>query len=317
MSTESKDRHLALLVDDIPDNLKMLSEALDQAGYDVLVATDGHAALERLDYVTPDIVLLDAIMPGIDGFETCRRIKAHHSASRVPVVFMTGLTEPHHVVRGFQAGGIDYVTKPLDTEVVLARLAAHLRSHRLMCAALDAIDAVGTAVVALDERGQPIWKTAKARRWLAAYFGMHEQAADLPLPLQQWIADAMTQPAVEQVSALTMAGESSQLIMRLARRAQSASGELSLLMEERPLPVDPRASLASAYLLTARELDVLLWLVKGKTNRDIGDILGMAPRTVNKHLEHVFVKLGVETRASATALTLKHLTKPDEWREPH
>ena len=306
-STVSADKHLVLLVDDVPDNLKMLWEALDQAGYDVLVATNGHAALERLDYVTPDIVLLDAVMPGIDGFETCRRMKTHHTAAQVPVIFMTGLTEPHHVVRGFQAGGIDYVTKPLDTDVVLARLDAHLRSHRLMNAALHAIDAVGTAVVALDERGRPIWKTARARAWLAGYFGLDNQSADLPVPVQTWIADALTQPAVEQVPAFAISGPERQLIMRLARRAHSVSGDLSLLMEERALPADPRCTLAAAYHLTTRELDVLLWLAKGKTNRDIGEILGMAPRTVNKHLEHVFVKLGVETRAAATALTARHL----------
>jgi len=307
MSSGSKDKHLVLLVDDVPDNLKMLWDALDQAGYDVLVATDGHAALERLDYITPDIVLLDAVMPGIDGFETCRRMKGHHSASHVPVVFMTGLTEAHHVVRGFQAGGIDYVTKPLDTDVVLARLDAHLRSHRLMNAALDAIDAVATAVVALDEHGRPIWKTTKARTWLHTYCGLDAQSAGLPEAVQHWVDAALTQSAVEQVTPLQLPGATHQLVIRLIRRAHTASGELSLLIEEQPLPVDVRQSLASMYQLTVRELDVLLWLAKGKTNRDIGDILGMAPRTVNKHLEHVFVKLGVETRAAATALTMKHL----------
>ncbi|RYF53781.1 MAG: response regulator transcription factor [Comamonadaceae bacterium] len=307
MASGSKDKHLVLLVDDVPDNLKMLWDALDQAGYDVLVATDGHAALERLDYITPDIVLLDAVMPGIDGFETCRRMKGHHSASHVPVVFMTGLTEAHHVVRGFQAGGIDYVTKPLDTDVVLARLDAHLRSHRLMNAALDAIDAVATAVVALDEQGRPIWKTTKARTWLHTYCGLDAQSPALPEAVQQWVDLALAQPAVEQVKPLQLSGATHQLVIRLTRRSHTASGELSLLIEEQPLPVDARQSMAAMYQLTVRELDVLLWLAKGKTNRDIGDILGMAPRTVNKHLEHVFVKLGVETRAAATALTMKHL----------
>jgi len=307
MASGSKDKHLVLLVDDVPDNLKMLWDALDQAGYDVLVATDGHAALERLDYITPDIVLLDAVMPGIDGFETCRRMKGHHSASHVPVVFMTGLTEAHHVVRGFQAGGIDYVTKPLDTDVVLARLDAHLRSHRLMNAALDAIDAVATAVVALDEQGRPIWKTTKARTWLHTYCGLDAHSPALPEAVQQWVDMALAQPAVEQVKPLQLPGATHQLVIRLTRRAHTASGELSLLIEEQPLPVDARQSMAAMYQLTVRELDVLLWLAKGKTNRDIGDILGMAPRTVNKHLEHVFVKLGVETRAAATALTMKHL----------
>jgi len=307
MSTELKDKHLVLLVDDAPDNLKMLSNALDDAGYDVLIATDGHAALDRLDYVTPDIVLLDAMMPGIDGFETCRRMKADHRAAHIPVVFMTGLTETRHVVRGFQAGGIDYVTKPLDTDVVLARLNAHLRSHRLMSVALDAIDAVHTAVIALDETAHPIWKTARARQWLHTYFGLDPQASGLPQALQHWVGEALMHTGFDQIPPYIQPGTDRQLVMRLARRPQSAPGELTLLMEEQPQPIDPRHRLAEQYRLTARETDVLLWLAKGKTNRDIGEILGMAPRTVNKHLEHIFVKLGVETRAAATALTLKHV----------
>lgn len=306
-SAELKDKRLVLLVDDTPDNLKMLWTALDQAGYDVLIATDGHTALERLDYVMPDIVLLDAMMPGIDGFETCRRMKARPRTTHIPVVFMTGLTDSQDVVRGFQAGGIDYVTKPLNTDIVLARLDAHLRSHRLMTAALDAIDAVDTAVVTLDDQGQAIWKTARARQWLQTYFGLDAEAAGLPEPLQRWIGQTLMPPVAAQIAPLIRVGTAHQLVMRLTRRTQNPSGELTLLLEEHPLPADPRKKLVEQYQLTGRETDVLLWLAKGKTNRDIGEILGIAPRTVNKHLEHIFVKLGVETRAAATALTMKHM----------
>ena len=306
MSPERKEKHLVLLVDDTPDDLKMLWRTLDEAGYDVLIATDGQAALDRLAYVTPDIVLLDAMMPGIDGFETCRRINSHPRAMQTPVVFMTGLTESEHIVRGLQAGGVDYVTKPLDIDVVLARLHAHLRSHKLMTAALDAIDAVHTAVIALDSKGKPIWKTPRARRWLHAYFGLEVEAPDLPDVVQAWINEALTQSSVEHAEPLIQPGSEHQLVIRMARRSQGASNdELTLLIEEQALPVDPKQRLIERYQLTARETDVLLWLSKGKTNRDIGEILGMAPRTVNKHLEHIFVKLGVETRAAATALTLQ------------
>ena len=116
MMSTTFDRHVVLIVDDKPDNLAMLSDSLDESGHIVLVATDGISALERLDYITPDLILLDAMMPGIDGFETCKRIKLIKSVNHVPVVFMTGLTETEHVVRGFEVGGIDYVTKR-DTEI--------------------------------------------------------------------------------------------------------------------------------------------------------------------------------------------------------
>ncbi|WP_233235346.1 response regulator transcription factor [Bordetella sp. LUAb4] len=332
---QASDNKLVMLVDDTPDNLKMLSDALDEAGYMVVVATDGASALERLDFVLPDIVLMDALMPVMDGFEACRRIKAHPVAAHVPVVFMTGLTEPEHVVRGFQAGGIDYVTKPIDTDVVLARLDAHLRNARIMSVAMNAMDAVANAVVVLDGQGQVTWKTSKARLWLSEYFDHAESSAGLPPVLTTWIAQQLERPRAEDAAAFTVtagngrdhgnanadggagagagAAAASQNAgrreLRLRLTASRKAGEYVLLMDERELPAAASDTLAAAYQLTAREGEVLQWLAKGKTNRDIGEILGMAPRTVNKHLEHVYVKLGVETRAAATALVLTHRHK--------
>ena len=120
---------VALIVDDVPENLSLLSDALSEAGYTVLVATDGLSALERLSRVVPDIILLDAVMPGIDGFETCRRIKQLDNVRHVPVIFMTGLTETEHVLQGFDAGGMDYITKPIEPSEVLARVATHIRNE--------------------------------------------------------------------------------------------------------------------------------------------------------------------------------------------
>ncbi len=201
------DGDIALIVDDVPENLALLSDALSEAGYSVLVATDGLSALDLLQRVTPDIILLDAVMPGIDGFETCRRIKQMEGLRHVPVMFMTGLTETEHVVQGFEAGGLDYVTKPIVPAEVLARAATHIRNARLLAQATAAANGASQVEASLDH-----------------------------------------------------------------------------------------------YQLTPRETDVLCWIAKGKTNRDIGEILGMSPRTVNKHLEHIYVKLGVETRAAAAAL---------------
>ncbi len=117
---------VVLIVDDTPDNLAMLSDALNDAGYMVLVALDGLSALNRIERRRPDLILLDAMMPGLDGFETCRRIKEHPANADIPVLFMTALTESRHVVQGFEVGGSDYVTKPIQTDEVLARVAAHL-----------------------------------------------------------------------------------------------------------------------------------------------------------------------------------------------
>src|SRR5574343_1924250 len=141
---------IVLIVDDVPENLSLLHDALDEAGYTVLVATHGEAALQRARLSLPDIVLLDAMMPGMDGFEVARRLKASPATAHIPIIFMTGLTETEHLVAALEAGGIDYVTKPIKPREVLARMGAHLSAARKARqdavqarAARNALDAFG------------------------------------------------------------------------------------------------------------------------------------------------------------------------------
>src|SRR3954462_14840720 len=119
MITEPRKRDVALVVDAYPATLRLLTDALDGAGMTVMVAMDGAAAMRIVEQITPDIVLLDAVMPGIDGFGTCRRLKRDAGLGDVPVIFMTGLSETEHIVRGLEAGGVDYVTKPIVIEEML------------------------------------------------------------------------------------------------------------------------------------------------------------------------------------------------------
>ncbi|MDP2417356.1 MAG: response regulator, partial [Hydrogenophaga sp.] len=121
---------VVLIVDDVPDNVAPLHDALDEAGYTVLVALDGEAAIRRATQALPDVVLLDAVMPGLDGFEVARRLKAHPATAHIPIIFMTGLTETEHLVAALDAGGADYVTKPIKPREVMARMGVHLRSAR-------------------------------------------------------------------------------------------------------------------------------------------------------------------------------------------
>ncbi|MDM8518763.1 response regulator [Anaerolineales bacterium HSG6] len=120
-----------LIVDDNPTNLDVLFDYLDDAGYSVLVAEDGIDALEQIKYSQPDIVLLDIMMPGIDGYETCRRLKADSRTKDIPVIFVTALSETEDKIKGFQAGAVDYVTKPFHQEEVMARINTHLTIRRL------------------------------------------------------------------------------------------------------------------------------------------------------------------------------------------
>jgi DNA-binding response OmpR family regulator len=115
-----------LIVDDTPANVRVLAEYLDGHGFNVTVAQDGEEGLERARFGRPDLVLLDAMMPGWDGFETCRRLKADPATSAIPVIFMTALSEVGDKVRAYEAGGVDYITKPFHAEEVLARVNTHL-----------------------------------------------------------------------------------------------------------------------------------------------------------------------------------------------
>lgn len=287
---------VVLVVDDMPQSLGALCTELDRAGYIVLVAADGASALARLDLVSPDAILLDALMPGLDGFDLCRRIKANPAWSHIPVIFMTGLSETSHVVRGFDAGGVDYVVKPLRAEEVLVRLATHLRNARAVRMARDAIDIGGHGVLMIDARQRLAWRSPQAQRWLATFFEAPGEAACM-----DWLAGA-GDAAGDGLRTLTLAGRT-----LTARRLGSAGlGEVMWLIGLREADAGAASRLATASL-TPRETEVLSWIAKGKTNRDVGEILGMSPRTVNKHLEHVFEKLGVETRAAAAALASREL----------
>src|SRR3981189_3403126 len=161
------DRHVVLIVDDVPDNLALLSDALDESGHIVLVATDGAGALERLQRITPDLILLDAVMPGMDGFETCRRLKRDADLSNVPVIFMTGLAETEHIVSGLEAGGVDYVTKPIVIEEMLARIRVHIANARLTQSARAALDVSGRFLLAVNRQGKIMWATPQAQKLLS------------------------------------------------------------------------------------------------------------------------------------------------------
>ena len=101
-----------LMVDDTPTNLGVLSEFLSLDGYEVLVAEDGESALQRASYAKPDLILLDVLMPEMDGFETCQRLKAQPDTQEIPIIFMTALSDTDHKIKGFEVGAVDYITKP-------------------------------------------------------------------------------------------------------------------------------------------------------------------------------------------------------------
>ncbi len=307
---------IVLIVDDVPDNLSLLHDALDEAGYTVLVATNGESALQRAAQALPDVVLLDALMPGIDGFEVARRLKADATTSAIPIIFMTGLTETEHVVAAFAAGGVDYVTKPIRPREVLARMAVHMSSARerlqdraQATQARNALDAFGHATMAIGldpstRSVRSVWQTPLARRLMHDYFDAGP--AQIPEVLLAWLkTESAPETSGREPRPLQMQREADGIARQLVFTLQQRTGDDDLLVVMREVS-DTAAvdAIVQAFKLTLREAEVLYWVVKGKTNRDIGDILGSSPATVKKHLERVYVKLGAETRTAAAGIAM-------------
>jgi DNA-binding NarL/FixJ family response regulator len=261
---------------------------------------DGVAAMRIVDQITPDIILLDAVMPGMDGFETCRRLKRDAGLSNVPVIFMTGLAETEHIVRGLEAGGVDYVTKPIAIEEMLARIRVHLVNARLTQSARAALDVSGRFLLAVNRQGRIMWATPQAQKLLSD--DLAASANDelvLPLPLLQWLEQAQKSRAGSKTQAMASFPGNEQL--RLQYMGKLGPNEFLLRLAKDSSPNMP-AEFSSELGLTTREGEVLSWLSKGKTNRDIAQILGLSPRTVDKHLEQIYAKLGVENRTAAAAI---------------
>jgi len=299
MITEPKKRDVALVVDDSPETLRLLTDSLDGAGMTVMVALDGAAAMRIVDQITPDIILLDAVMPGMDGFETCRRLKRDAGLSNVPVIFMTGLAETEHIVRGLEAGGVDYVTKPIVIEEMLARIRVHLANARLTQSARAALDVSGRFLLAVNRQGKLMWATPQAQKLLAdSLSGASSDELVLPESLQQWLEQAHKGKGGAKAQAASFPDHPE---LKLHYMGNAGANEF-LLRLAKDTGADLPAEFSSELGLTTREGEVLSWLSKGKTNRDIAQILGLSPRTVDKHLEQIYAKLGVENRTAAAAI---------------
>jgi signal transduction histidine kinase/CheY-like chemotaxis protein len=158
-----------LVVDDVPANIAILRDALEAEAYRIAVATSGQAALRLAARSTPDLILLDVMMPGMDGYETCRRLKADEATRQIPVIFLTAHAETEAVVRGFQAGGVDCIAKPFHKEEVLARIRTHLERARLLREVQRQNEALETEMAE---------RTRRERRQ-AALFRAREQVWDM------------------------------------------------------------------------------------------------------------------------------------------
>jgi DNA-binding response OmpR family regulator/DNA-binding CsgD family transcriptional regulator len=304
---KSETRDIVLVVDDSPETLRFLTDALEAAGMTVLVAREGEHALSIVDKAIPDVILMDALMPGTDGFETCRRLKQNRALAHVPIIFMTGLTDTEHIIQGLEAGGVDYISKPIVPGELLARIRVHLANARMTHSARMALDTFGRFLLAASRDGRVLWYTPQAARLLGiAFADFDTENYVLPNNVLLWLlqcAAAAQQPGSEP-STIDLKPRKASAGMRLIYIGQIGPDEYLLRLIEGE-PNDDRTLLKQKLTVTEREAEVLLWIARGKSNRDIAEILDLSPRTVNKHLEQIYAKLGVENRASAAALAVR------------
>ncbi|HEY8260581.1 MAG TPA: DNA-binding response regulator [Methylosinus sp.] len=300
MSADLRQRDTALVVDDNRDELGFLVDALERADLTVLAATTGEAALSLLERVPPNVVVLDAVMSGLDGFETCRRIKQNPRFAHVPVIFLTGLKDTGHVLMGLAAGGVDYVVKPVIIEELVARIRIHVSNAKAAFGARVALDAAGRHLLAVDKSARPLWCTPQAADLLAAQFGAFESLrAEPPEGFSALVRSAIARR--DQGAAVVEAER-----MSISFLCEIGGEELLFRLSERHV-VSDETFLVSRFALTLREAEVVSWIARGKSNVDIAEILCISPRTVHKHLERIFVKLGVDSRSAATSVALQAL----------
>jgi DNA-binding NarL/FixJ family response regulator len=295
-------RTIILVVDDDAATAAMLADLLESAETTALVALRGERALSIARQITPDLILLDAMMPGMDGFDTCRAFKADEALAHIPVIFMTGLADTDHVVKGFEAGGTDYVTKPIDARQLLARIRTHLANARKAQGAQAALDTTGRYLFAADRGGRLIWWTPQAGRLLS---GFVEGGLGVGAALPEALAPLVTASGGGEERHVTL--ESATRAVGVAVISTLAGGALLMRIVEQ-VASDREIMLRERLAISDREAQVLNWIAQGKSNRDIADILDISPRTINKHLERIFRKIGVENRTSAAVLALKHLS---------
>jgi len=259
------------------------------------VAESGASALKLLHHETPNLILLDVMMPGMDGYEVCRRIKAHESWAQIPVIFMTALNDPEDKVRAFAAGAVDYITKPIYSAEVLARVSTHVNLHLLQQQLEDELamrveaenlirQSLDLGVLLLDSQNQIIFSTR--------------------------LTDALLNKHVTDFNGTHCPTEllSSESPLEVRRFSEPGKEDISMyIVQERNSPPGPSALLPLG--LTAREAEVLYWIAQGKSNPDISMILSTSVRTIHKHVENIFRKLGLETR-NAAALTALEVLQP-------
>jgi DNA-binding NarL/FixJ family response regulator len=294
--------YTVLVVDDSPDSLSLINDILEKEGISTLVALEGGQAITIAQQIKPDIILLDAVMPKMNGFETCIRLKQNRALSHIPVVFMTGLKDSENILKGLNAGGVDYITKPVNPEELIARIKTHVSNAQITSSAQKALDSIGQTLFAVSDAGELLWAPPQTHDFLSNIPHSDDWFTESLMP---FVADIITGPVNEGAS-FKLDYEKGACQLTLVSNQQNRDHTFRIGHFIEVIPGEDK--LKSKLNITSRESEVLFWLSNGKTNKEIAQILNIGSRTVNKHLEQVFAKLGVENRTTAAGIAIRTLS---------
>jgi DNA-binding response OmpR family regulator/DNA-binding CsgD family transcriptional regulator len=330
-----------LVADDTVEILTLMRQALEREDYKVRAVSGGQLALAAAQADPPDLILLDILMPDMDGLEVCRQLKANPATRDIPVIFMTALDAPADRQRGFEVGGVDYIPKPLHLREMLARVKIHVDLNRLqqqLKAHNELLEQrVQERTAQLAEANQKlqveIERRARHEQETEHLFDLAREQSDqlrqlttLLIQGQQKRQQALTDTLQQQIAPyVKLAADNLRLMQRLITEGAPAQAidlladhlsrtmalldRIQIALREAPLEQDAEGqSLLKTPLLqlSAREREVLHLLVEGRSNIEIADLLFISAKTVSTHRTNVMQKLGANSLADLVRLTMRH-----------
>ena len=288
-----------LVIDDSSESLGLINTVLGDRGYTVLMALNSAQAMTIIDKLIPTAILINATMPEMDSFEFCPKIRQR--LPLVPIIFMTKLTKADYITRIFNSGINDYITKPIHTDELVARVRTHCQNAHYIRNARNALDEVRQYIFSVSHEGELLWGTPEAENM---FHQMRVNDFDFFQKLQDWIETGDTSIP------LNIDLDQKNLAVCYFKKIDSEEHLLKFIDQSDKFTSE---SLKKLLPLTKRESEVLLWVAHGKSNKEIGDILQMSPRTVNKHLEQIYPKIGAGNRTQATSIAIKTLLVIDQY----
>lgn len=273
-----------LLIDDSPDNLSIAVDHLRAYSYHILIARDGHTGIERAIKGQPHLILLDVQMPDIDGYETCRRLAANPSTRHIPVIFMTALDQIEDKIKAFDAGGIDFITKPFEKREMLARVRTHLKIRSLQ-------DELEARTQRLEER---IALESTIRASLQTQVdSLKEETAQEPPSSPPLSRDrlVLVQKRLNQARVLLDTDHPDPEALQLVRSHVSFAIQACTVADEDNL--DLNENFGPFEILTRREREIARLFARGLYNKEVSDKLNLAKSTVSTHKKRIMDKMGV------------------------